>query len=157
MVDDVLLNKVASIERCLKRIADEYVGHEGEFEIDYARQDFIVLSLQRACDVSTDVAAVMHQVRIKGFGVHQESRDIFRMLEEVGLRSGGLSVHMQAVVGFRNVTAHDYQKLNLAIVYVICGESLFVVLAHGFQGTETIIYPLFWCRLESCVLNQSLR
>ncbi len=29
-MDEVLLGKAAIIERCLKRIADEYVGHEAE-------------------------------------------------------------------------------------------------------------------------------
>ncbi len=122
MVDDVLLNKVASIERCLKRIADEYVGHEDELETDYTRQDSIVLNLQRACEVAIDAA--MHQVRIKRLGIPQESRDAFRMLEDVGLLSDELSAHMQTMVGFRNVAVHDYQKLNLAIVRAILNERL---------------------------------
>jgi len=122
MVDDVLLNKVASIERCLKRIADEYVGHENELETDYARQDSIVLNLQRACEAAIDAA--MHQVRIKKLGIPQESRDAFRLLEEAGLLSDELSAHMQAMVGFRNVAVHDYQKLNLAIVHAILNERL---------------------------------
>ncbi|HHI93660.1 MAG TPA: DUF86 domain-containing protein [Gammaproteobacteria bacterium] len=122
MVDDVLLNKVASIERCLKRVADEYVGHENELETDYTRQDSIVLNLQRACEAAIDAA--MHQVRIKGLGIPQESRDAFRMLEEAGLLSDELSAHMQAMVGFRNVAVHDYQKLNLAIVRAIINERL---------------------------------
>lgn len=29
-MDDILLNKMAIIERCLNRIAEEYVGHEEE-------------------------------------------------------------------------------------------------------------------------------
>jgi len=115
---DIVRKDSAPFIAFVQFMADEYVGYEDELEIDCARQDFIVLSLQRACEVS--IGAVMHQVRVKGLSVHQESRDTFRMLEEVG---------------FRNVTAHDYQKLNLAIVYAICDESLFVVLAHGFQGT----------------------
>ena len=122
MVDDVLLNKVASIERCLKRVADEYVGHENELETDYTRQDSIVLNLQRACEAAIDAA--MHQVRIKGLGIPQESRDAFRMLEEAGLLSDELSAHMQAMVGFRIVAVHDYQKLNLAIVREIINERL---------------------------------
>jgi len=122
MVDDVLLNKVASIERCLKRVADEYVGHENELETDYTRQDSIVLNLQRACEAAIDAA--MHQVRIKGLGIPQESRDAFRMLEEAGLLSDELSAHMQAMVGFRNVAVHDYQKLNVAIVRAILNERL---------------------------------
>ncbi|MCF6337237.1 MAG: DUF86 domain-containing protein [Gammaproteobacteria bacterium] len=122
MVDDVLLNKVVSIERCLKRIADEYVGHENELETDYTRQDSIVLNLQRACEAAIDAA--MHQVRIKKLGIPQESRDAFRLLEEAGLLSDELSTHMQAMVGFRNVAVHDYQKLNLAIVRAILTERL---------------------------------
>jgi len=66
MVDDVLLNKSASIERCLGRIADEYTGHEDELETDYTRQDSIVLNLQRACETAID--AMMHQVRTGGAG-----------------------------------------------------------------------------------------
>ncbi len=122
MVDDVLLNKVASIERCLKRIADEYVGHENELETDYTRQDSIVLNLQRVCEAAIDAA--MHQVRIKGLGIPQESCDAFRMLEEAGLLSAELSAHMQAMEGFRTVAVHDYQKLNLAIVRAILNERL---------------------------------
>ncbi|NOX92197.1 MAG: DUF86 domain-containing protein, partial [Gammaproteobacteria bacterium] len=122
MVDDVLLNKAASIERCLGRVVDEYAGHEDELETDYARQDSIVFNLQRACEAAIDAA--MHQVRIKGLGIPQESRDAFRMLEAAGLLSAELSSHMQAMVGFRNVAVHDYQKLNLAIVRAILGERL---------------------------------
>ena len=122
MADDVLLNKSASIERCLGRIADEYAGHEDELETDYTRQDSIVLNLQRACEAAIDAA--MHQVRVKGLGIPQESRDAFRMLEEAGLLSAELSSHMQAMVGFRNIAVHDYQKLNLEIVHAILGERL---------------------------------
>ena len=122
MVDDVLLNKVASIERCLRRIADEYVGHESELETDYTRQDSIILNLQRACEAAIDAA--MHQVRIKELGIPQESRDAFCMLEEAGLLTAELSAHMQAMVGFRNVAVHDYQKLNLAIVRAILEKRL---------------------------------
>jgi len=31
--DDVLLNKVAVVERCLSRIETEYFGHEDEFDV----------------------------------------------------------------------------------------------------------------------------
>ncbi len=43
MADDVLLNKVAIIERCLRRIDEEYRGHEGEIDTDYTRQDSMCL------------------------------------------------------------------------------------------------------------------
>lgn len=117
MADDVLLNKAASIERCLERIAEEYSGKENELSSDYTKQDSIILNLQRACEASIDAA--MHQVRLNRLGVPQQSRDAFRMLEEANLLSPELSASMQAMVGFRNVAVHNYQKLNLAIVQAI--------------------------------------
>ena len=122
MVDDVLLNKAATIERCLQRIAEEYQGHAHELKTDQTRQDAIILNLQRACEAAIDAA--MHVVRLKRFGLPQESREAFRLLEDAGLLSGELSQHMQAMVGFRNIAVHEYQKLNLDIVRAILTERL---------------------------------
>ena len=122
MADDVLLNKAASIERCLERIAEEYRGKEVELSSDYTKQDSIILNLQRACEAAIDAA--MHQVRMNKLGVPQESRDAFRMLEEANLLPHELSTSMQTMVGFRNVAVHNYQKLNLAIVQSILGSRL---------------------------------
>ena len=122
MADDVMLNKAAAIERCLERIAEEYNGKEAELSSDYTKQDSIILNLQRACEAAIDAA--MHQVRMNKLGVPQESRDAFRMLEEASLLSHELSTSMQAMVGFRNVAVHNYQKLNLAIVQAILNSRL---------------------------------
>jgi hypothetical protein len=48
-MDDILLNKIASIEKCIKRIKEEYSGSEEEFDKNYTKQDSIILNLQRAC------------------------------------------------------------------------------------------------------------
>lgn len=56
MADDVLLNKAASIERCLKRVREEYDGHEEEIATDFTRQDALVLNLLRACETAIDLA-----------------------------------------------------------------------------------------------------
>ncbi len=54
-MDDVLLNKAATIERCLKRIQEEYDDHKEELESNLTRQDSIILNLQRACEASIRV------------------------------------------------------------------------------------------------------
>jgi hypothetical protein len=56
MVDDVPLNKVAIIERCLARIKEEYYGYEDELEVNLTRQDSIVLNLQRTCEAAISLA-----------------------------------------------------------------------------------------------------
>lgn len=114
MVNDVLLNKVSIIERCLARVEQEYRGHEAELDSNFTRQDSIVLNLQRACEASIDAA--MHLVRVKRLGLPQESREAFALLHDVGIIDATLKTGLQAMVGFRNVAVHDYRKLNLDVV-----------------------------------------
>lgn len=113
-MDDVILNKTALIERCLRRIREDYTGHEIEFETSCMRQDAILLNLQRACESSIDLAA--HVIRLKKLGLPQKSRDLFVLLQEASLIDSGLSQRLQGMVGFRNIAVHNYQQLNLEIV-----------------------------------------
>ncbi len=122
MADDVLLNKAASIERCLKRIDEEYRGHEQEFEINFTRQDALMLNLLRASETSIDAA--MHLVRVRKLGLPQESRDAFRMLAQAGIVLPELSVQLQKMVGFRNIAIHNYAQLDLQIVRSIVEQRL---------------------------------
>lgn len=121
-MDDVLLSKAATLERCLKRIEEEYRGHEEELETNYTRQDAIVLNLLRACEAAIDMA--MHAVRVRRLGLPQTSREAFVLLEKAGLLGPDLSRRMQAMVGFRNVAVHDYQALSLPILRRILEERL---------------------------------
>ena len=113
-MDDILLNKVSMIERCLKRIDEDYTGYENELESNFMRQDSIILNLQRACEASIDAA--MHVVRINKLGIPQQSRDAFAMMQVAGFLDVQLTDKMQAMVGFRNVAAHDYRRLNMAVL-----------------------------------------
>ena len=122
MVSDVVINKVAIIERCLARVEAEYRGHEDELETNYTRQDSIILNLQRACEASIDVA--MHLVRMKKLGIPQESRDAFDMLGDAGILAPALRERLKAMVGFRNVAVHDYRQLNLDVVRNILEKHL---------------------------------
>ncbi len=121
-MDEVLLQKAATIERCLRRIEEEYRGHETELETNYSRQDAIVLNLLRACEAAIDMA--MHVVRLRRLGLPQTSREAFVLLEKAGLISPSLSQRMQAMVGFRNVAVHDCQALSLPILRQILEERL---------------------------------
>lgn len=121
-MDDVLLNKAAAIERCLQRVSEEYQGFENELETNYTRQDSIILNLLRASETSIDAA--MHLVRIKKLGVPQQSREAFALLNENGVLDNQLCLRMQAMVGFRNIAVHDYQKVSLPILRSILEKHL---------------------------------
>lgn len=122
MVDDVLVNKAASIERAVARVREEYGGENANLVANQTRQDSIVLNLQRACESSIDAA--MHLVRVRRLGVPQESREAFDLLERAGLLPPQLATEMRKMVGFRNIAVHDYQRLSLDIVRAIVTDRL---------------------------------
>jgi uncharacterized protein YutE (UPF0331/DUF86 family) len=122
MVDDVALNKAATIERCLERVRAEYDNDDRNLSENQTRQDSIILNLQRACEAAIDLA--MHLVSVHRLGVPQESRHAFELLRDAGVIDGELADRLRRMVGFRNVAVHDYQALNLAIVKRIITERL---------------------------------
>ena len=131
-MDDVVLNKVATIERCLHRVQQEYVGQAERLEHDITRQDSIILNIQRACEASIDLA--MHLVRRFALGVPQDSRHAFDLLAAAGKLDAVMADALKRMVGFRNIAVHDYQRLNLAIVRSIIehdGEDLRAFAAHA--------------------------
>ncbi len=121
-MDEVLLGKAAIIERCLRRIDEEYRGHEDELATNFTRQDSILLNLQRACEASIDAA--MHLVRLHRLGIPTESREGFSLLVRAGLMESGLGGHLEAMVGFRNVVVHNYRELDMDIVRNILAHRL---------------------------------
>ncbi|MBM4125204.1 MAG: DUF86 domain-containing protein [Nitrospira sp.] len=129
MPDDVALNKVASLERCVRRIREVYGGEDKHLYDDPTKQDSILLNLQRACETSIDLA--MHIVRKRHLGVPQDSRDAFELLATGGLLDRDLAAAMKRMVGFRNVAIHEYHKLNLEIVKAIITNRLDEFLEFG--------------------------
>lgn len=131
MPDDVVVNKVASLERCIERIRTVYADTESNLYQDLTTQESILLNLQRACEVSIDLA--MHVVRKRKLGVPQDSRDAFDLLQAHALLAEPLATAMKRMVGFRNVAIHEYDKLNLDIVKSLIATKLDDLLMFGKQ------------------------
>ncbi|OCW97395.1 DUF86 domain-containing protein [Alishewanella sp. HH-ZS] len=116
--DDVLLNKAATIERCVKRARDEYQQDPLSFASNFTRQDAAILNIQRACEAALDMG--QHLLRKYKLGIPQSSRDVFTLLATANFLPAELAEKMKKMVGFRNIAVHEYQRLQLAITeYVI--------------------------------------
>ncbi|MCM3077766.1 MULTISPECIES: DUF86 domain-containing protein [Brevibacillus] len=115
-MNDVILNKTTTIERCVKRIHEVYEGNPENLK-DYTKQDSIILNIQRACEASIDLA--MHIVSERKLGVPKASRESFKLLQEDGLLDATLAKTLMNMVGFRNIAVHDYQALELGILEAI--------------------------------------
>jgi uncharacterized protein YutE (UPF0331/DUF86 family) len=120
-MNDVLINKVQSIQRCILRAIEEYnLAGEG-LKKDFSRQDACLLNILRACEQSIDLAN--HLVKKYKLGIPTQSTDSFEFLEAKGL-SEELSLSLQKMVGFRDTLVHSYQKLQIEIVEVLMKSRL---------------------------------
>lgn len=134
MPDDVILNKLTVIKRCVARIQEEYSDQPTNLE-NCTKQDSIILNLQRACEACIDVA--MYLVSERNLGLPQSSRDAFQLLQNQDLISGALSTRMKAMVGFRNIAVHNYQSLDTSILQSIIDHHL-----SDFQSFSDAILKL---------------
>lgn len=122
MADDVLINKAATIERCVRRAREEYAHNPATFATDYTRQDAAILNIQRACEAALDMG--QHLLRRERLGVPQSARDVFALLTQGGWITQTLAESLKHMVGFRNIAVHDYQTLQLPITVSIIQSHL---------------------------------
>ena len=121
-MNDVVINKIATIERCLQRINVVYAEVADNLSTDFTRQDSIVLNLQRACEASIDLANYVNKQQ--KLGIPQSSRDAFELLFKAVLLPEEVAVNLKKMVGLRNIAVHDYQELNIDIVRFIVENHL---------------------------------
>lgn len=117
MADDVLINKAATIERCVARAREEYLKDPSTFATDHTRQDAAILNIQRACEAALDMGQYL--IRRDTLGVPQSSRDVFELLARGGVIDHSLAAALKRMVGFRNIAVHQYQQLQLPIIVSI--------------------------------------
>jgi uncharacterized protein YutE (UPF0331/DUF86 family) len=117
MADDVLINKAATIERCVARAREEYERAPDSFAFDFTRQDAAILNIQRACEAALDMG--QHLIRREKLGVPQSARDVFALLAKSSWIEFDLADRLKRMVGFRNIAVHDYQSLQLPITVSI--------------------------------------
>ena len=135
-MNDILINKIATIERCLKRIKEEFnpielncepsdsekASGEDEFRSNFTKQDSVVLNLQRACEASIDISN--HLIKSRQLGVPQSARDSFQLLAQSQCIQKSTAETLKKMVGLRNIAVHDYQALNIDIVIAVVKHHL---------------------------------
>lgn len=113
MGNDIIINKIEIIERCLERIKEVYDNNPNNLR-DFTLQDSIILNLQRGIEATIDIA--MNIVSENKLGIPQSSRDAFELLQDNGIISEELMHKMNNMIGFRNIAVHNYQKLDIEIL-----------------------------------------
>ena len=116
-MNDTIINKTASIQRCIKRAREEHHAAGDGFSSDHTRQDASILNITRACEQAIDLAN--HVVRQEKLGVPDESRGSFRLLASAGVIPSELADRLSKMIGFRNVAIHQYENLDRKILVAV--------------------------------------
>jgi len=121
MIDDVILNKTEIVKKRIGRVKEEYDCSPKNLE-NYTKQDSITLNIQRACEAVIDLG--MHVIAEKSLGIPQMSRDTFEILQDNRIITPEMSERLKAMIGFRNIAIHNYQRLNLKIIQSIIEKDM---------------------------------
>lgn len=133
MPDDVLLNKAASVERCVARAREEYLRDPATFLNDFTRQDAATLNVHRACEAVLDMG--QHLVHRERLGVPQGAREVFDLLAAGHWIAPALAGSLKRMVAFRNIAAHDYQSMLMPILVNVITQHLDEFLSF----TQTVL------------------
>jgi uncharacterized protein YutE (UPF0331/DUF86 family) len=128
-MNDIVINKIQSIQRCVRRAREEFQADRDGFATNYTRQDAAMLNVLRACETAIDLANYI--IRIYKLGVPVSSADCFSLLYSERVIDSHLAERMQKMVGFRNTVVHQYTKIDISIVEAVIVSELDEVLAFA--------------------------
>ena len=118
----VIENKISSNRKYLKILKRYTVYSRQEIEKNVDVRGAVERYLYLAAQASIDLAEAV--IAYKGFRKPTTMSETFYILNEEDIVSGELTEKMVRMVGFRNVMAHDYEKVNYDIVYDVLQNRL---------------------------------
>ena len=122
MVHDLIASKIESLQRCLDRIVSKRPVSLADLENDLDAQDIVVLNLERAIQLTVDMAMVV--LSEENAPVPATMAEAFGELARRKIISDDLSLRLRKSTGFRNIAVHAYHKIDWAIVWSIINDHL---------------------------------
>ena len=128
-MNDIVINKIQSIQRCVQRARDELKADPEKFETDFTRQDAAILNVLRACEQVIDLAN--HVIKSHKMGIPSTSGQSFDLLREQKVIDVELAGKLKIMTGFRNTIIHEYQRINLDMVKAVIASGLDDLISFG--------------------------
>lgn len=128
-MNDVILNKIQSIQRCVKRAREEYGRNTATFDADFTRQDAALLNVLRAREQGIDLAN--HVIKMHRFGIPTTSSEGFDLLQQHAVIDAALAGKLKRMVQFRNIVVHQYQQVQIEFVRAAIETGLDDLVALG--------------------------
>lgn len=130
-----MMKKIESLNRCLERLRTKRPDRVEMLLGDIDLQDIISINLERAVHLTVDTAAMVSAER--GLAVSNTMAGNFKVLSDAGLLDPILAERLQKSVGFRNISVHEYQAIDWALVFHILHHHL-----DNFDGFIRAVLPL---------------
>jgi uncharacterized protein YutE (UPF0331/DUF86 family) len=128
-MNDIVINKIQSIQRCVQRVREEYQADAEGFGDNYTRQDAAILNILRACELAIDLAN--HIIKTHKLGVPTSSADSFDLLKQAAVIDGGLADQLKRMTAFRNTIIYEYQRMDLDVVISVITTGLDDLIEFG--------------------------
>jgi len=109
-MNDTLIQKIQSTQRCIKRAREIYRKHRPLFLHDHDAQDAAVLNLIRSCELAIDMANYI--IKRDKLGIPSSSAESFELLARNNAINHELAQRLKQMVGFRNLAVHQYQQID---------------------------------------------
>ena len=132
----VIGEKLISLNRCLERIRLHTPTSVETLQNDFDAQDIISLNIQRAVQISVDIAA-----HILAEQLHEQTptmAETFLALSRHGLLDSQLASRLAKAVGFRNIAVHEYNTLDMNILYSIITKEI----GRFYEFSDTVMHML---------------
>ncbi|OHB74139.1 MAG: toxin-antitoxin antitoxin component [Planctomycetes bacterium RBG_16_59_8] len=121
-MNDIIVNKIQSIQRCVERAREEYAKNPDGFDSDFTVQDAAIMNVVRACEQAIDLAN--HIIKWKKMGIPNSSAESFDLLQKKSVIERPLCERLKHVVCFRNIVVHQYEHIDVEIVKSVIRNDL---------------------------------
>jgi uncharacterized protein YutE (UPF0331/DUF86 family) len=138
-MNDIIMNKIQSIQRCIQRAREEYESDPEGFDTNYTRQDAAILNVLRACEQAIDLANYM--IRKHKMGIPVSSAESFDLLRQKSIIDAPLAEKLKKMVHFRNTVIHQYRQTDIGIVQAVIISGLDDLILFGDRIMETCNGP----------------
>ena len=136
MVDhDLVLRRLALLEAYVSQLAPYRNIEVTAYRADWKTQRIVERTLHLAIEACLDVAD--HLVADRRLRVPETGAESFEILAEAGLLSAELGSALASMVGFRNILARDYARIDSEIVIRVLRTDL-----QDFERLREAVTPL---------------
>ena len=119
---DILLRKLDSLSRCIRRIESKRPRTIEELNKDIDLQDILSVNLERAVQLCVDIGA--HVLPDLEAPPPKTMGEVFGQLAERAVIGENTAALLRQAVGFRNLSVHSYDRVDWQRVFEIIHQRL---------------------------------